>query len=233
MRQFLGILFARLLGVPLVAQQRTGRILGKVVDSDGNPIPGVTVTLLATSGAPMQAVTTAEGSFRFMALPPSTGYALKAELEGFKTKTETEIIVSVGGTTEMTLEMEMGALEEEVTVVAVSPVVETKKTSISTTLNYETLQSLPSARDPWVILQMTPNVQVDRENVGGNESGQQASYVAMGQGGFNQTWTMDGVNITDPAAMGASPTYYDYDVFEEVNVTSVVRTWSSRPVLWP
>jgi hypothetical protein len=219
MRKVLVILFALLLVVPLVAQQRTGRITGKVVDEDGNPIPGVTVTLLATAGAPMRAISTAEGNFRFMSLPPSTGYALKAELEGFKTKTETNIIVAVGQTTDIVLAMEMGALEEEVTVVAVSPVVDVKRTSISTTLNYETLQSLPSARDPWVILQMTPSVQVDRENVGGNESGQQASYVALGASGSQDTWTMDGVNITDPAAMGASPTYYDYDVFEEVNVT--------------
>ena len=219
MRKALVILFALLLVVPLVAQERTGRILGTVVDQDGNPIPGVTVTLLATAGAPMQAITTAEGNFRFLALPPSTGYALKAELEGFKTRTETGVIVGVGQTTEIELVMEMGALEEEVTVVAVSPVVETKKTAISTTMNYEALQSLPSARDPWVILQMTPQVQVDRENVGGNESGQQASFVALGGDGDNDTWTMDGVNFTDPAAMGASSTYFDFDVFEEINVT--------------
>jgi hypothetical protein len=66
-----GILFAFLLVAPLVAQERTGRILGTVVDQDGNPIPGVTVTLLATAGAPMQAITSAEGTFRFLALPPS------------------------------------------------------------------------------------------------------------------------------------------------------------------
>ena len=219
MRKTIIIFFALLLVAPLVAQERTGRILGTVVDQDGNPIPGVTVTLLATAGAPMQALSTAEGSFRFLALPPSSGYALKSELEGFKTKTETGVIVAVGQTTEIRLEMEMGTLEEEVTVVAVSPVVEIKKTSISTTMNYETLQSLPSARDPWVILQMTPQVQVDRENVGGNESGQQASFVALGGDGDNDTWTMDGVNFTDPAAMGASSTYFDYDVFEEINVT--------------
>ena len=219
MRKALIILFALLLVAPLVAQERTGRIIGQVVDQDGNPIPGVAVTLLATAGAPMQAISTAEGTFRFLALPPSTGYALKAELEGFKTRTETGVIVAVAQSTEIRLEMEMGALEEEITVVAVSPVVETKKTSISTTMNYETLQSLTSARDPWVILQMTPQVQVDRENVGGNESGQQASFVALGGDGDNDTWTMDGVNFTDPAAMGASSTYFDYDVFEEINVT--------------
>ena len=219
MRKVLVILFALMLIAPVVAQERVGRIIGTVVDDDGNPIPGVTVTLLATAGAPMQAITSAEGVFRFLALPPSTGYALKSELEGFKTKTETGVIVEVGGTTEIRLAMEMGALEEEVTVVAVSPVVDVKKTTLDSTINYETLQSLPSARDPWVVLQMTPSVQVDRENVGGNESGQQSYYTGLGDSGTQSIWTMDGVDITDPAAMGASPSYYDYDMFEEVNVT--------------
>jgi HEAT repeat protein len=111
------ILFVLFLVILLVAQERTGRILGTVVDADGNPIPGVTVTLLATAGAPTQAVTTAEGSFRFLALLPSTGYALKAELEGFKTVIKTGIIVDVGQTTEMNLVMEMGELDGEVVTV--------------------------------------------------------------------------------------------------------------------
>ncbi len=219
MRKVLVILFALMLIVPVVAQERTGRIAGVVVDDDGNPIPGVTVTLFTTAGAPMQAISTAEGVFRFLGLPPSTGYALKAELEGFKTRTETEIIVNVGGTTDIRLAMEMGALEEEITVVALSPVVDVKQTKLSSTISYETLQSLPSARDPWVILQMTPAVQIDRENVGGNESGQQSYYAGLGDSGTQSIWTMDGIDITDPAAMGASPSYYDYDMFEEINVT--------------
>ena len=219
MRRALSILFALLLIAPLFAQERTGNLFGTVTDPDGNPLPGVTVTLKGPQMGAMTTVTSAEGMFRFMALFPGRDYQIRLELQGFKTRLEQGIIVALGKNTEMTFVMELGALEEEVTVTAVSPVVETKKTTLATTIPYESLQSLPSARDPWVILQMTPSIQVDRENVGGNESGQQASYVALGGYYNNDTWALDGVNITDPAAWGASPTYYDYDVFSEVNVT--------------
>jgi hypothetical protein len=219
MRKVYAIFFVLLLIAPLVSQERTGNIYGTVVDEDGNPLPGVTITLTGRLTGEMSAITTERGIFRFPSLAPAKDYSIKMELEGFKTKIEQGIIVAVGRNTDLILKMELGALEEEVTVTAVSPVVDVKKTSITQTIDYETLQSLPSARDPWVIMQMTPNVQVDRENVGGSESGQQASYVALGGGTANQTWTFDGVNITDPAARGASPTYYDYDVFDEMNVT--------------
>jgi Carboxypeptidase regulatory-like domain len=219
MRRALGILFALLLVAPMFAQQSTGNLFGTITDPDGNPLPGVSITLKGPQTGTLTAVTSAEGLFRFMSLFPGRDYQLRMELAGFKTRVESGIIVSLGKNTELSFIMELGALEEEVTVTAVSPVVETKKTTLATTIPYESLQSLPSARDPWVILQMTPSIQMDRENVGGNESGQQASYVALGGGTWNDTWTLDGVNITDPAAMGASPTYYDYDVFSEVNVT--------------
>jgi hypothetical protein len=220
MRRVLGILFALLLVAPLFSQpQQSGSLYGTVTDPDGNPLPGVAVTLRGPQTGTLTAVTSAEGQFRFLGLFPGRDYEVRLELAGFKARVESGLIVSLGKDTRMTYVMELGALEEEVTVTAVSPVVETKKTTLATTIPYESLQSLPSARDPWVILQMTPSVQMDRENVGGNESGQQASYVALGGATANDTWTLDGVNITDPAAMGASPTYYDYDVFSEVNVT--------------
>jgi hypothetical protein len=67
---------------------------------------------------------------------------------------------------------------------------------------------------------MAPSIIVDRENVGGVESGQQSSYVARGAGSYsNNVWAMDGIVITDPAAIGASPSYYDFDAFEEMQIT--------------
>jgi len=219
MRRALSILFALLLVAPMFAQERTGNLMGMVTDPDGNPLPGVSVTLKGPQIGTMTQATSPEGMFRFMGLFPGRDYQIRLELTGFKSRIEQGIIVALGKNTEITFTMELGALEEEVTVTAISPVVETKKTTLATTIPYESLQSLPSARDPWVILQMTPAIQVDRENVGGNESGQQATYVALGGNYNNDTWTLDGVNITDPAAWGASPTYYDYDVFSEVNVT--------------
>ncbi|MBA7494668.1 hypothetical protein ES702_05245 [subsurface metagenome] len=223
MRKVLIIICVLLLTVPLVAQRagvRTGNIYGTVLDTEGNPLPGVTVTLTGFTIAPMISTSSADGSFRFLSLHPAKDYSVKAELQGFKTKIETGIIVTVGGITELEVVMDMGVLEEEITVTAVSPIVEIKKTAVTTSVNYEMLQSLPSARDPWVVLQMVPSIQVDRENIGGNESGQQASFVMKGGGGSNDVWTMDGVVITDPAAIGASPTYFDFDMFEEMQVTT-------------
>jgi hypothetical protein len=219
MRKLTVFLCVLLFATALVAQQRTGNIEGVVKDTEGNLLPGATVTLLHGTVGATTAVTSSTGVFRFPSLFPAFDYGIKVELAGFKTKTFSGIIVVVGDTTRLNLTLEQGAIEEQVTVVATSPVIDTKKTSVSQTVNYETLQSMPSARDPWVVLQMVPSIQVDRENVGGNESGQQASYVALGGGTGNGVWSMDGVIISDPAAIGASPSYYDFDVFEEMNIT--------------
>ena len=43
-------------------------------------------------------------------------------------------------------------------------------------------QNVPTARDPWVVLATAPGVQIDRVNVGGSESGQQAVYIGKGSG---------------------------------------------------
>ena len=214
------------LSVSMAAQVRTGNIYGKVVDSEGNPLPGVTVTLTGSLIAPMSTVTSAEGNFRFLSLPPAKDYSIKLELTGFKTRTETGIIVVVGGNTNLNFTMEQGVLEEQVTVTAMTPMVDTKKTAVATNLDREALQSLPTARDPWVVMQLAPAIMVDRENVGGNESGQQASFLSRGDMansgyyGSNNIWAVDGVDITDPAALGGSPLYYDFDMFEELNITT-------------
>ena len=203
-----------------MAQIRTGTLYGKITDEDGNLLPGVTVTLSGARTAPLTSITSAEGIYRFLSLPPARDYVLRAELGGFKTEERTGIIMVVGANVEINITMAMGAIEEEVTVTAISPVVDTKSTSVGQNVTQEVLQSLPTARDPWVILQMAPSITVDRENIGGVESGQQSSYVARGAGNYNDNvWAMDGVVITDPAAIGASPSYYDFDSFEEMQIT--------------
>jgi hypothetical protein len=61
---------------------------------------------------------------------------------------------------------------------------------------------------------------MDRENIGGNMSGQQSGYVSRGASGFNNKWALDGIDITDMAATGSSPTYYDFDMFQEMTVNT-------------
>ncbi|MFO7865278.1 MAG: carboxypeptidase regulatory-like domain-containing protein [Candidatus Aminicenantes bacterium] len=221
MRKTLVLFFVfAFLSVSMFAQVRTGNVYGTVVDEEDNPLPGVSVTLTGQYTAPQTAVTGAEGRFRFLSLPPAKDYVVRLELAGFKVQVEEGIIVTVGGNTELSVTMEMGAIEEEVTVTAVTPVVDTKKTSVGTNVTQEVLQSLPTARDPWVVLQMAPGVLADRENVGGTESGMQSTMTGRGaSSGAQNVWAMDGVVITDPAAIGASPSYYDFDAFEEMQIT--------------
>ena len=63
------------------------------------------------------------------------------------------------------------ATSEQVVVTGEAPVVDTKKTSTSSAFSQDYLKNVPTARDPWVILDQTPGVDVDRINVGGNQRG--------------------------------------------------------------
>jgi hypothetical protein len=226
MRKFLVVLSLLLLAVTVSAQVRTGNIYGKITDSEGNPLPGVSVTLTGTQMAPLTTVSSETGIYRFVSVPPGNQFEISAELSGFKKASRTGIIVSLGSNSEINLTMEVGAIEEQVTVVAQTPVVDTKKTSVGANINKEAMQSLPSARDPWVVMQMAPAIMLDRENVGGNESGQQSSFFTKGDTanngytGSNNIWSVDGIDITDPAAQGGSALYYDFDMFEELNITT-------------
>jgi hypothetical protein len=65
-----------------------------------------------------------------------------------------------------------------------------------------------------------PGVLVDRVNIGGNETGQQSNFVSKGTRPQDAVWTIDGVVVTDMAATGASPSYFNYDNFEEIQVAT-------------
>lgn len=227
MRKFLVVLSVLLMAVTVSAQVRTGNIYGKITDTEGNPLPGVSVSLKGTQMASLTTVSGETGIFRFVSLSPAT-YEVRAELTGFKPSSQTGIVVNIGSNVEINLILEVGTLEEQVTVVAQTPVVDVKKTAVGQNIDKEAMQSLPTARDPWVVLQLAPSIMVDRENVGGNESGQQSGFVAKGDAtggmgrnqGANNIWSVDGIDITDPAALGGSALYYDFDMFEELNVTT-------------
>jgi hypothetical protein len=199
------------------AQLQTGNLYGTVTDDKGAALPGVTVTL-AGQGAPQVQVTNAQGQFRFLSLSPGT-YDLKSELEGFSTIDYPNIVINVGRNT--TIEVKLSpAVEDVITVTAESPLLDERRISTGATVSQTELEKIPTSRDPWAVLTTTPGVLTDRINVGGNESGQQSAYVGPGSGGDQAVWSVDGVVITDMAALGSSPAYYDFDSFEEMQVTT-------------
>src|SRR5215203_2349375 len=199
------------------AQLQTGNLYGTVTDDQGAALPGVTVTLTG-GGAPQVQVTNAQGQFRFLGLGPSQ-YDLKAELEGFSTIDYPNIVINVGRNTQIEVKLS-AAVEDIITVTAESPLLDERRISTGATVSQTELEKIPTSRDPWAVLQTTPGVLTDRINVGGNESGQQAQYVGPGSGGDQAVWSVDGVVITDMAALGSSPAYYDFDSFEEMQVTT-------------
>ena len=177
----------------------------------------MTVTLTGL-GAPRVQVSDAAGAFRFLGLDPGD-YSIKAELEGFSPVEYPRVNIRVAVNT--TLEMQMsGAVEEVITVTSESPLLDERVSRSGTTVTEVELEKIPTARDPWAILSQTPGVAVDRINVGGNESGQQSVFNAPGGNSDNNTFAVDGVNITDMRALGSSPTYYDFDSFEEIQITT-------------
>ena len=202
------------------AQSQTGEIFGKVTDGSGAVLPGVTVTVTGpVLLQPLTAVTSETGTFQFPRIEIGT-YSVKFELAGFKTVVNQGIIVTVGFSAAVNAQLGISTVQETITVTGESPIVDTKATGTKQTFTNELLQSIPSARDPWVILQQTAGIAMDRENVGGNMSGQQSNYVSRGGNPTNNKWSLDGVDITDMAATGASPSYYDFDAFEEMTITT-------------
>jgi hypothetical protein len=204
---------------------QTGNISGTVVDAEGNALPGVAITITGAAilRGTASATTSTTGAFRFNFLSPGT-YDMTFALSGFKTIKKTGVEVSVRKTTSMTVTMEVSAIEENVTVVGESPVVDLKTSTIQTNFTQAMLQKLPSARDPWVIMSMTPGMVMDRENVGGSTAGNQSSAYAHGTLRNQTNYNIDGVNMTDAAANGASAMYYDFDSFEEIQVETGAHT---------
>src|SRR3989441_2848539 len=199
------------------AQVFTGRVDVTVEDATGGRLPGVNVDL--TGPVNQSQVSDTQGQAHFLNLPVGT-YTVKTSLSGFNPYTNTEVVVAAGSSTPLNMRLSVAGTAETVNVTAATPIIDTKRTGTSTTISLEELQNIPSGRDPWVVMQTVPGIIVDRVNVGGSESGQQSGYPAKGAAGGDATWNLDGVRITDMAATGATPTYWDFDMFQEMNVTT-------------
>src|SRR5947209_2959757 len=206
-----------LLAVSAFAQFQTGNIYGRVQAKDGTALPGVTVTITGM-GAPQSTVSDAQGNFRFLSLSPGS-YTLKSELAGYGVSTRAGISVNVGRNSDVTMTLNP-SVAESITVTAEAPLLDVRKAGTSTNVTKVEMENIPTSRDPWTVLQSVPAVQVDRINVGGSQSGQQSNYFAKGALGRDNTWNVDGVNITDMGATGSSPLYFDFDSFEEMQATT-------------
>ena len=216
-RGFLLVAGILLLSAVSANAQAIGSIFGKVTDSTGGVMPGVTVTVAGTGlQQPMVAVTGATGTYQYPNVPIGT-YSVTFELEGFKKAVRPNVIITSGFAAPVDQKMEVGNRTEEVMVSAAPPVVDTKKTTSGATFTKDILENIPSARDPWQIINMTPGVQAGL-NVGGSSSGQQVGLSARGTSA-NVQWNLEGGSVTDLSS-NSSPSYFNFDSFEQIQVVS-------------
>jgi hypothetical protein len=217
-RKLAAFIFVLVFATPALAQTLfQGRIDATVVDAQGRAVPGVTVEIAGTSSS--SHVTDDKGEAHFLNLAPGK-YRLTASLSGFRTFQADNIEVAAGTSVPLNIPLSVAGVTEAVQVVAETPVIDPARQTITTSIPYDQLQRLPSSRDPWVVLQSVPGVVVDRVNVGGAESGQQSNVLAKGAGVTENTWNLDGIPVTDLAATGSSPTYYNFDMFQEMSVAT-------------
>ncbi len=201
---------------PAAAQLQTGDLYGTVVGEDGSPLPGATVTVEGI-GSPKILVTDERGEFRALGLYPGT-YKVTAELQGHSTLEYPDIGVRVGGKTSIEITLS-SAVQDVITVTGEAPLLDERKLNTGASIPAEDLDKLPTARDPWSLLSQAPGVLVDRFNLGGNESGQQSTFLGLGASSTENVFAVDGVVLTDMNAVGASATYFDFGAFEEVQFT--------------
>ena len=114
--------------------QSTASISGVVKDTAGAVMPGVSVTVKNdASGAAQDALTDGEGRYQVSALPAGT-YTVTATLTGFKTAEVKTVRLAIGQPLAVPLSLEIGSLEETITVLSSSELINTETATVAATL---------------------------------------------------------------------------------------------------
>jgi hypothetical protein len=156
----------------LAQSSPTGVLAGRVVDQSQGAMPGVAVTAVNTATNDTRTdVTNTQGLYRLTALPVGS-YELRFELEGFKRVTRGGVVVEAAVPRTIDVQLEIGNLAEQVTVVADSPVLHSTTPTVSRRLSSEEITSVPSStRNFTHLLTATAGVSADLPPVGSNDTG--------------------------------------------------------------
>ena len=126
------------------AQQGTGDLRGKVVDSQQAVMPGVTVTVRnQENGTFRSTVSGVDGSFFVSAMNPGV-YQVEAMLDGFRPYERKDVRLEVGRTVTVDVTLELGGIEERLTVTAEAPLVDTTSKEVGGHVSAEEFVNTPS-----------------------------------------------------------------------------------------
>src|SRR5436305_8998511 len=145
---------------PVFAQN--AQIAGTVKDQSGAVIPGATITARnVETGLTRVGVSDGSGEYRLVSLPPGR-YSVATELSGFSTETRPDIILIIDQTAIISFALKPANLSETITVTGASPIVDTTRSDVSTSVSTQQIQDLPVASRRWIDLAMlTPGTSQD------------------------------------------------------------------------
>lgn len=202
---FLGVI---LIGGMLLAQAPTGRIIGTVLDDQGIALPGVAIEATSPKLMGVSAVLTDEtGVYRIFALPPGT-YEIKYTLQAFSTVIRKDIIVKLEQTITVDITMTPGVIEEQITVLGRSPLIDVKNTYKGMVLTKEMFQMLPKGRNFDTLVTAVPGVS-NEPWLGG--------LSVDGASGAENMFYIDGTDITN-MVLGTRGQSAAFEFVEEIQI---------------
>lgn len=185
--------------------QTTGSIEGTVTDEQGNALPGVTVEAASPSlQGTRVAVSDTSGKFRLVLLPPGT-YTVKSSLSGFTTIESADVVVGLGRTVVLNVQMR-SAFQEEVVVSGAAPTIDTRSTEMGANLSKDFFTNLPIGRNYASVVQVAPGTSTDNSGI-----------VVYGSTGAENAYYIDGVNTTG-VELGQQGKRLNFEFIQEVQV---------------
>lgn len=197
----------------------TGEIKGRVLDENGEGLPGVAIEAKSSNLQGIRRViSTTNGQFAFPLLPVG-GYTLTFNLDGFNPVVQEDVIVRLGRVTDLTVTMQVTSIQEEVVVTAIPPLIDKTSTDTSYYFSDKDLEKIPvQSRNIVDVSKFTPGVTGVRVNTRRGISTQgQPSF--RGEGEEGNTWIVDGLAISG-VRLKNSGVNVNYDSIDEIQIIS-------------
>lgn len=215
--------------LPIHADGQTvaiAQISGVVSDESGAALPGVDVIVTQTStGLTRAVVTGARGEYVFPNLPVGP-YKLEAKLQGFNNFEQTGIVLQVGASPVINIALNVGALNETITVTAGATMVETRNTAVGTVVSEEQMVGLPlDGRQPSQLVLLSGAAVNNNTNgmIGSQRQYPSAVAISVAGGTGNSTiYLVDGGFNNDPVMNIGQPMPFP-DALQEFKVETGVR----------
>ena len=190
---------------PVYAQSTGGSLSGAVKDATGAVLPGVTVVVTNTdTSAARTIVTDAAGRYVASDLQPGP-YRLKAALEGFTTVVRSGITITIGRDAVADLELAIGNVSDQVTVVAEAKTVDTRTASTGGLITTGQIEGLPlNGRSFVELANLTPGVQLTQTGGQSTSTGMGVKLSVNGARYTSNLFTLDGTNLNDEYSQAGS-----------------------------